>query len=327
MLFVHGIGHFHPENVIDNAFLESLDIGTNDEWIVSRVGIKNRRTVLPLDYIRTTKNKDLRGAQEARQYSNAETGRRAALMAIERAGIKPSDIGLVIGGSSSPDMCIPTEAAATARALGIEVPCIDIASACTTFGAHLHFAKAMGTNLPDYVLSVVPENTTRVTDFSDRSSAILFGDATAASVISTKHPARLRAVQTTYGGAPSGAFDVTIPRLGHFGQNGSAVQKFAIKTMTELTRQIQARLDPDEKARMIYVGHQANLTMLESVVKRVEIPIERHYFNIVDFGNQAAAGAPSVLSQRWHELKAGDVLACVVVGSGLSWSGVELRYV
>src|SRR5580765_6635691 len=109
MIFFHGFGHFHPETELDNAFLESLDIGTNDKWIVDRVGIKTRRTVLPLDYIRTTKNRDLRGAVEARMYSNAECGRRAALMAIERAGIKLSDIGFVFGGSSSPDTCIPGE--------------------------------------------------------------------------------------------------------------------------------------------------------------------------------------------------------------------------
>src|SRR5262245_21140352 len=98
MLYFHGFGHFHPENQLDHAFLESLDIGTNDQWIVERVGIRNRRTVLPLDYIRATKNKDLRAAQEAALYSNAETGRRAALVAIERAGIEPKDIGMVIAG-------------------------------------------------------------------------------------------------------------------------------------------------------------------------------------------------------------------------------------
>src|SRR5215471_6909327 len=102
MLYFHGFGHFHPENVIDNAFLESLDIGTNDRWIVERVGIKSRRTVLPLDYIRATKNKDLRAGQEAALYTNAETGRRAAEMAIERAGIDVKDIGMVIAGDCSP---------------------------------------------------------------------------------------------------------------------------------------------------------------------------------------------------------------------------------
>ena len=148
MLFVHGLGHFHPENQIDNKFLEELDIGTNDEWIVSRVGISNRRTVLPLDYIKATKNQDLRAGLEAAVYSNAETGKRAALMAIERAGIKPSDIGMVIAGDSSPDNCIPPEASTIAKALGIEVPAIDFNVACSTFGAQMHFVRSMGENVP-----------------------------------------------------------------------------------------------------------------------------------------------------------------------------------
>src|SRR6185436_12039326 len=128
--------------------------------------------------------------------SNAETGRRAALMAIERAGIRPGDIGMVIGGDCSPDHCIPAEGAAIANALGLSVPAFDIHSACSTFGAQVHILSQMGPAAPEYVLLVSPENTTRVTDFSDRSSAILFGDATSAAVVSTKIPARARAAFT-----------------------------------------------------------------------------------------------------------------------------------
>jgi 3-oxoacyl-[acyl-carrier-protein] synthase III len=325
MLYLHGLGHFHPENELDNKFLESLDIGTDEEWIVSRVGIKNRRTVLPLDYIRQTKNKDLRAAQEARLYSNAETGKRAATLAIARAGISPADIGMVIAGDCSPDTCIPAEASSIAKALGIEVPCFDLSSACSTFGAQIHFASHMGTALPEWVLLVVPENTTRVTDFSDRSSAILFGDATAAAVVSTKNPSKVRANSSMFGGAPSGADDVVIERTGHFRQNGAAVQKFAIKRMSELLGQIQTRAGED-RGRVIYVGHQANLTMLESVARRCEVPLERHHYNIDEYGNQAAAGAPVVMSQRWEQYRSGDRVACVVVGSGLSWSSVEFEW-
>jgi len=326
MLYIHGIGHFHPENQIDNAFLESLDIGTNEQWIVERVGIKNRRTVLPLDYIRKTKNQDLRAAQEASLYTNAETGRRAALMAIERAGIKPSDIGMVIAGDCSPDNCIPAEAAAVAKALGLDVPCFDMHSACSTFGLHVHFASQLGAGLPEYVLLVTPENTTRITDFSDRSSAILFGDATSAAVVSTKVPARARATFTAFGGRPEGALDVLIPRTKHFSQNGSAVQKFAIKQMSALLQEIQARVGPERGERLVYVGHQANLTMLEAVCRRGNIPPERHYSNIVEYGNQAAAGAPVVLSQNWERFKDGDLVAVVVVGSGLSWSSTLVEF-
>jgi 3-oxoacyl-[acyl-carrier-protein] synthase III len=324
-LYLHGIGHFHPENHIDNKFLEELDIGTNEEWITSRVGIRDRRTVLPLDYIKATKNKDLRAGLEAALYSNAECGKRAALMAMERAGIQPSQIGMVIAGCSSPDNCIPAESGRMAKLLGIEVPCFDMHAACSTFGLHCNVTLAMGQNLPEYVLIVTPENTTRVTDFSDRSSAILFGDATAAAVVSTKVPSRVKTRKVVYGGSPAGCDEVVIKRTGHFFQNGAAVQKFAIKRMSELLSGIQAELG-EAKDRLIYVGHQANLTMLEAVCRRCEIPSERHYRNIVDFGNQAAAGAPTVISQNWEKFGPGSLVGVVVVGSGLSWSSMLLEF-
>lgn len=326
MIYFHGFGHFHPENQIDNAFLESLDIGTDDKWILDRVGIRRRRTVLPLDYIRTTKNHDLRAAPEAALYTNAETGRRAALMAIERAGIAVGDVGMVVTGGCSPDTCIPAESTRIARALGLTVPALDIHSACSTFGAHVHFLDMMGAALPEYVLIVQPENTTRTVDFSDRSTAVLFGDATSAAVVSTKIPSRARSVFSTFQTSPAGCDEVAIPRTGHFRQNGAAVQKFAIKQMSALLGDIQARVGPDRARRLYYVGHQANLTMLESVCRRASIPPERHLFNIVEYGNQCAAGAPSVISQAWDRFAPGDVAALVVVGSGLSWSSLQIEF-
>jgi 3-oxoacyl-[acyl-carrier-protein] synthase-3 len=327
MLHLHGLGHFHPPNVIDNAFLESLDIGTNDEWIMSRVGIATRRTVLPLEYIRQTKNQDLRAAVEAAEYSNAKTGAMAARVAIERAGIKPEQIGMVVAGGCSPDHCIPAEAAAIARELGIDCAAIDMHAACSTFGAQLHLLGQMGTALPEFVLCIVPENSTRITNYADRSSAILFGDASAAAVVSTHRKGRARVLHCEFGGAPEGAMDVIIPRTGYFSQNGSKVQKFAIKRMSELFGTCRNKLDPERGARLVYVGHQANLTMLQSVAKRCELSEERHWFNIDRFGNQAAAGAPTVLAQHWDDITPGQLVALVVVGSGLSWSSVLFEFV
>jgi 3-oxoacyl-[acyl-carrier-protein] synthase-3 len=325
MLYLHGLGHFHPENEIDNGFLESLDIGTTDQWILERVGIAGRRTVLPLDYIRTTRNRDLRAAPEAALYSNAETGKRAALMALARAGLQPADVGMVIAGGCSPDTCIPAEASRIAHALGVGVPSFDLHAACSTFGAHLHFIDRMGPSAPEYVLVVQPENVTRVVDFSDRSTAVLFGDATSAAVVSTRVPSRARVVSSVFGSDPSGCDEVAIPRLGYFRQNGAVVQKFAIKKMSSLLKVVEEHLGPDRRERLVYIGHQANLTMLESVCRRAGIPPERHFHNIVRFGNQCAAGAPTVLSQSWDRFRPGDVVALVVVGSGLSWSSLTIE--
>ena len=98
MLYIHGVGHFHPENEITNQFLEELDIGTSDDWIMERTGIRSRRTVLDLGYIRETKNRDVRAVDDAALYSNVELGRRAAEEAIRRAGIDRSEIGMVVAG-------------------------------------------------------------------------------------------------------------------------------------------------------------------------------------------------------------------------------------
>ena len=192
--FLHGLGHFHPENEITNAFLEELDIGTTESWIMERVGIRSRRTTLPLDYIQATRNCDPRAAQEATLYTHAEAGRRAAEMALARAGLTAADVGMVIAGSSVMDTATPAEACNIARALGIEAPALDVNSACTSFFAQLHIVSLMRPDaLPPFVLLVVSEAVTRAVDYTDRSSAVLWGDASVAAVVSTQVPGSTRA--------------------------------------------------------------------------------------------------------------------------------------
>lgn len=326
-LFLHALGHFHPENVIDNHFLEELDIGTNDEWILERVGIRTRRTVLPLDYIRTTRNADPRAGCEAALHDNADTGRRAAEHALSRAGLRAADIGMVVAGGCYPDMSIPADACRIAAALGIEAPAFDVSSACSSFGAQLHLLASMQ-RLPPYVLVVNAENTTRAIDYSDRSTSVLWGDATSAAIVSTEAPARLRIVETMLGSSPAGAHLVTIPRFGHFAQEGSAVQRFAIKTTLACANELLPAAR--ERARVTggavrFVGHQANALVLEAVTRRADIAPEAHFSNVADFGNTGAAGAPSVLSQHWDELADGDTVVVVVVGSGLTWAGIRVE--
>ena len=326
-LYLHSVGHFHPENVIDNSLLEDLDIGTSDEWIVERVGIRTRRTVLPIDYIRTTRNADLRAGQEAALYTNVETGRRAGLAALERAGLKPEDIGMVVAGGCTPEMQIPSEACRIAHALGIEAPALDINSACSSFGAQLHLLGMMSP-LPKFVMVVNPENTTRVVDYADRSAAVLWGDATTAAIVSTEVPARLKIVATMLNSSPTGWGQVTVPRFGHFAQNGSAVQRFAIKTTLVCLNQLLPAARERAAAtggQVKFIGHQANGLMLDSVIRRAEIAPHNHLHNVLDFGNTGAAGAPSVLSGAWDKLVDGDTVVLVVVGSGLTWAGMQIN--
>lgn len=324
---MHALGHFHPENVIDNKFLEELDIGTSNEWILERVGIRSRRTVLPLDYLKRTKNADVRAGQEAALYSNQETGRRAALHALERANLKPADIGMVIAGGCCPEMQAPAEGARIAKALGIEAPAFDINSACSSFGAQLHLLSMMN-GLPRYVLVVNPENNTRTINYADRSASVLWGDGTSAAIVSHEVPAKVRVTKTTLDSSPAGCDSVYIPRFSHFAQEGSQVQRFAIKTTQaclEALMPAAAERAATQGRPLRFIGHQANGLVLDSVVRRTGLTPEQHWHNVADFGNTGAAGAPTVLSQHWDDLRGGDTVLLVVVGAGLTWSSMRLE--
>lgn len=323
-LYIHGMGHFHPDNIVDNAFLEELDIGTNEEWILERVGIHARRTVLPLDYIRETKNSDPRLGQEAAEIDSRQCAAAAADMALQRAGISRRQIGMVIAGGCYPDMAIPSEAARIAGHMGLSVPGIDINSACSTFGAQMHFLSSMS-GLPPYILVVNPENTTPAINYADRSTAVLWGDGTSATVVSTDEPSRLRVRDTSIDADSTRWEAVCIPRFGHFQQDGNAVQRFAIKTTLACARTLQneARERAEQRGGCLrFIGHQANLAMLQGVSSRLELGAGSHWYNVDQYGNTGAAGAPCVLSQHWDELADGDSVIMVVVGSGLTWSSL-----
>lgn len=325
-LHLHALGHFHPENEITNAFLEELDIGTSDEWILERVGIRSRRTTLPLDYIRATHNKDPRAAAEATLYTHADTGSRAAELALARAGIERSQIGLLIAGSSAMDTATPAEACNVARALELEVPAFDVNSACTSFFANLFVLSLMDpAKLPDFVLVVVPEAVTRTVDYDDRSSAVLWGDGAVAAVLSPRVPGRALVLDNVLRSSPAGADKVVVPRVGHFRQQGRAVQMFAIKkTVEQLERLRDAHRC--EGRSFHFVGHQANLRMLEAVRRECGIPEENHHTNVEWYGNTAGASAPSVLSMRWDAWTDDDDVAVAGVGAGLTWSSYLLRF-
>jgi 3-oxoacyl-[acyl-carrier-protein] synthase-3 len=319
------MGHFHPENIIDNAFLTDLNIGTNDEWIMERVGIKRRHTVLPLSYIKETHNADVREAIKVSSYTDAQTGALASRLAMKRAGIGPSDVGMVIAGCSAPQYLSPPVACSAAAELGITAPAFDLNSACSTFVFHLHHLLSMQPEkLPDYILVTVVENFTRVVDYSDRRTAVLFGDASIAAVVSPRRPSRMAVNFSVVESDPSGWNKIYVPTGGYFFQEGSAVQAFAIRKTIATLRKVQENIKGDPK-NMYFIGHQVNLLMLNNVSEHCGISPTRHLFNVDEFGNCAAAGAPAVLSMNWDKFKKGDEIAMVVVGAGLSWGGLIIQ--
>lgn len=323
MLYLHGIGHYHPQNVIDNAFLEGLDIETTDQWITERVGIKTRRTVLDLNYIQDTLNKDVSQAKHHAQETSAHTAAKAAKMALERAGLTPADIGMVIAGGCAPDYSLPANASIMAAEIGIDGICFDISSACSTFATHLHCLKNMG-ELPDYVMLIQAENWTKTIDFSDRKTAVLIGDATVATIVSTKHPSRFVVTNSTLTSDPSGWDKVQTPSGEPFFQQGPAVQKFAIKKTMATFKALQEKVDAD-LTKHYFISHQANFLMLTSVVEKLGLDPDKHLYNVNEYGNCGSAGAPSILSQHWDRFKTNDIITLVVVGAGLTWGGVTIE--
>lgn len=325
MLYLHAMGHFNPEIIISNKFLEDLNIGTSNEWIIERVGIANRRTVLPLDYIKETKNADFRAAFEARLYKNSQMAAAAARMALGRAGLKPEDIGMVIAGSSSPDHIAPAEASNVAAELGIEVPCLDMNSACSSFGMQMNFLSKMQSEaLPPYVLVVDSETLTKAVNYADRSMAVLFGDGSTAAIVSTSVTSRAGFCGCSFGSRPSGWGKVGIDWQWRFYQDGNAVQGFAIRKTTEGVRNLKD-IYAAEATRFIFIGHQANFNMLHTVCERTGIAAENHWYGVDQFGNTGCCGAPSVLSSRWDDLRSGDRVALSIVGAGLSWAHMMLK--
>jgi 3-oxoacyl-[acyl-carrier-protein] synthase III len=318
------VGHFHPPTVLDNDFLTTLEIGVDKDWVMERVGIKERHTVLSLDYIRETRNRDPRAAAEASAFSDAQSGAKAAEHALNRAGLSAKDIGMVIAGGCSAQMSIPAQACLTAAELQIECPAFDVNSACSSFAAQIHFLSAMRPEtLPDYILIVNVENTTRTVDYNDRRTAVLWGDCASAAILSPRAPGRASIEATLLRSDPSGWKHVFIPAGGHFQQDGQAVQGFAIRKTLATFSELTAGLSPANAPA--FIGHQANALMLDGVCRRAQIPAERHFYNVDRFGNCGAAGAPSVLSENWEKIKSG-YLAVVVVGSGLTWGGVLFQF-
>jgi 3-oxoacyl-[acyl-carrier-protein] synthase III len=323
MLYLHGIGHFHPENEISNQFLLNLDIGIDAEWILERVGVRSRRTVLSLDYIRETRNADPRAAAEASGYTNGQTGALASRMALQRARIEPEQIGLVVAGGCSPQWLIPAEACAIAAELGIRAPAFDINSACSSFIAQLTVLDRMGSSLPDFVLVVTPENNTRTVDYRDRRHAVLWGDGSAAAVLSARVPSSCAIRSTELTSDPALWDRITIRPGCSFGQDGHAVRTFAARRMAATLSKVRAAGGLEDE---YFIGHQANLRVLEWVCRRMNVPASRHLYNIDRFGNCGAAGASSVISQNWESFRRGDTAAICVVGSGVTWGGLYLRF-
>ncbi|MBP9706384.1 MAG: ketoacyl-ACP synthase III [Oligoflexales bacterium] len=331
---ITSIGHYHPDTVIDNHFLSSLDIGSDAEWIESRTGLVERRSVMTRQNIMDLRHKKT-SYNELKQNGNItslpELSRPALNMALERrilGGLKLSEIDMAVCGTSTPDWDLPANACSIAGELGIQAPAFDINSACSAFMVNLHFLSAMMASGKAHKAVVFnPERLTTRVDYSDRANCILFGDAATATIFESLEAAKgLTLVDSVVHSAPQDYASVQCASEGVFSQNGKVVQKFAVTRTVEVTQEILNRNNMSISDVSYFIGHQANLRMLMSSVEKLGLNPAQHWYNVDRFGNQGGTGAPSVLSQNWHKLKHGDVVVISVVGAGLTWAAGLFRY-
>jgi 3-oxoacyl-[acyl-carrier-protein] synthase-3 len=340
---IQALGHNFPETVIGNAFFDQLAIDSAADWILDRIGIRQRCSVLSEEDILALRTGQLTRddlVKAGRIQTLGSLAEPAWNLLKERAKelghqIQPD---LVIAGTSVPDWDIPANACAIASHLGLDCASFDVNSACSSFVVNLHVARSLirsGAHLQVGIFNA-ERYSTRL-NYSDRSSCVLFGDGAAAALVQnmegwTPGPPAVsggirgfEVLDTVVHSNPSGHRHVVIPDGGTFSQNGAVVQKFAV------TKTVAVTLELLEKNRFqvgdlsYFVGHQANLRMLTSVADKLHLKTEQHLYNVDQYGNQGGAGAPAVLSLNWKVFKPGDLVAVSVVGSGLTWGCALLR--
>lgn len=318
-----GTGSQLPDKRLTNDDLAKL-VDTNDEWITQRTGIRERRVV-------------------AEGESTATLATAAARKAIEAAGLQPSDIELVICATITPEMVFPSTACFVAHELGLNgVPAFDMAAACSGFiyaiNTASNFIKA---GQYKNVLVIGAETLSRVTDYTDRSSCILFGDGAGAVVLqrTTEEGKGLiysqlhstgegwEAMQLRPGSRHPIGPDMLTNKHQFMSLKGREVYKFAVSKFEELIDSAMKHCELTNDQVKLIVPHQVNQRIIDSAVERLSFPTDRVYVNIDRYGNTSAASIPIALDEAWRggRVQKGDVIIFVAFGAGLTWANAVVR--
>ena len=319
-----GTGSYVPEKVLTNADLEKL-VETSDEWITSRTGIKERRIA-------------------AEGENTSDLAAKAALAAMDNAGITADEIDLILVATITPDMFFPSTACFVQTKIGAKnAACFDVSAACSGFLYAIEIAQQFITsNTYDTVLVIGAEKLSSIVDWTDRNTCVLFGDGAGAAIL--RHRGGGHGVISTYMGSngeladilqiPGGAsrFPVTKDnadqRLNCIKMNGKETYKHAVTSMLDAaTRALaDANLKPADLACII--PHQANLRIIEAIASRMDLPMERFVINLDRYGNTSAAAVAIALDEanRTDRMKEGDYILLVVFGGGLTWASSVIQW-
>jgi 3-oxoacyl-[acyl-carrier-protein] synthase-3 len=325
MLSIIAMGVAHPQASLSNEALEAMDVGTNAAWIIDKIGIESRVTSLPIDYIKEERNQDIVKAARLASTNPTKLGVEAARQAMQRAGITADKVGMLICNCCAPDAVMPPESQRIAATLGISGRAYDVFTACPAFALHMDFLNNFREEeLPEYVLCISTAALTQHVNYNDRSDGAIWGDGAAAWIVSAKHAGKVRLLDTHFNADPTRAEAVVVDRYSFFKQDGRAVRDFSVRQTVRLIKKIEEDHNIDWNTD-IFIGHQANRTMLEQITNNRNIPDSNHWFNVTHIGNQAGAGAPAVLSMHWDKIQPGRKIVVAVVGAGLSWGSIVFQ--
>jgi 3-oxoacyl-[acyl-carrier-protein] synthase-3 len=325
---ITGLGTYLPPRVVTNEEL-SRTLDTSDEWIQQRTGIRERRIADP-------------------GLSSSDLGVFAGRAALADAGIGAEEIGLVVTATISPDQIMPATAARVAYRCGcVNAGAYDVSAGCTGFVYALAMAAgAVAAGLHERVLVVGAETISRILDWQDRSTAVLFGDGAGAAVVSAVELGRSAPAGILgfdLGGDGSGADFLQVPAGGsrlpascatvearqHYMQmNGHEVYKFATRVVAGSAGRVLKRCGRKVKDIDLFVPHQANLRIIEGAAKKLGVPADRVYTNVQRYGNTSCASIPLCLSEARAEgrLRDGDLVLLMGFGAGLSWGACLMEW-
>jgi len=319
-----GMGHAYPEGILTNADLEKI-VETSDEWITTRTGIKQRHKAADHEY-------------------TSQFGTTAARMALDRAGLKPDEIDIIICATTTPDQIMPSTGALIQAQIGASNAAgMDVFAACSGFLYGLTMVESMiRTGQIKNALVVGAEVLTKYVDYTDRGTCVIFGDGAGAAVLgpvnsgrgilATKIKSDGRYEEQLYapgGGTKLGTTHATIDNGMHFFKmKGNELFKVAVRSMAEISAEMLEKAGLTVDDIDLVIPHQANQRITDAVASRLGVPEERVYSNIAEHGNTSSASIPIAMDEciESGRIKEGDTVLLTAFGGGVTWGSTILKF-
>ena len=302
---ITGLGSALPDKVLTNADLEQM-AQTNDAWIVERTGIRQRHV----------------GGMTSTL--SVEAGRKA----LDQSGIDPADIDLVVLATTTPDQLVPATASVVQDQLGLHCGAFDVNAACSGFTYGLVAAQGMITMGINNILVIGCDSLSRITDYTDRGTGILFADGAGAAVLQCRQAEQSALLGWDLGSDGSAAGILYADIGGTLQMEGKEVFRRAVRVMVDSGRKTLAMAGVTAEDLALVVPHQANLRIIESAMSKLDISMDKASINLDRVGNTSSGSIPMALDEAVADgrVKPGELVLLVGFGAGMTWASALLRW-